>query len=97
MRSVPVPSRRIDYGAAAHLCVCSDEIQTFIFVELVKQLHHFPLQIESIHPAASELEKLKTVSSAMQPLCIEDSTLHSSAVPLPSLFILKCLFESPHI
>lgn len=66
MCSVPVPSR-IDYRAAAHLCVCSDEIQTFIFVELVKQLHHFPLQIESMHPEAAELgAELETLSSAMQ-------------------------------
>lgn len=66
MCSVPVPSRRIDCGAAPHLCVCSDEIQTFIFAELVKQLHHFPLQIESMHPAASELgAELKNVSSAV--------------------------------
>lgn len=60
MCSVAVPSKRTDYGAAAHLCVCSDEIQTFIFVELVKQLHHFPLKIESIHPAAAELREMKT-------------------------------------
>lgn len=60
MCSVAVPSERTDYGAAAHLCVCSDEIQTFIFVELVKQLHHFQLKIESIHPAAVELGEIKT-------------------------------------
>ena len=69
MCSVPVPSRRIDCRPTAHLYVCSDEIRTFIFVELVKQLYHFLLQIESMHPAAAELgAELKTVSSAMQPL-----------------------------
>lgn len=67
MCSVPVSSRRIDYRAASHLCACSDEIQTFIFVELVKQLHHFPLQIESMYPVAAELgAELETVCSAMQ-------------------------------
>jgi len=67
MCSASVPSRRIDYKVAVHLCVCSDEIQTFIFGELVKQLPHFPLQIESMHPAAAELgAELKTVSSATQ-------------------------------
>lgn len=30
----------------------------------------------------------------MQPLCRVGSTLHSSAVPSPFPFILKCLFES---